>query len=131
MADAACLNDSAELLGTTTVSAVTLDGAVLVSDTTYSFDYTEYLNLKTMCEEIVDVNLTTSIGCGITDTGVSDLTTSACGISDTGVYQEYEYASNSYTTEQLATWEGMTPEQQNLVSPTYYINRDGTITEVT
>ena len=87
MADAACTNDNAGLLGTTTISAVTLEGAVLVSDSTYSFDVTPYLNLRTLFEETGVSNKTTTIGCSAGgDSGVSTITISiGCGIADTGV----------------------------------------------
>ena len=129
MADRACLNDDVGLIGND-VQVTTVTGAVLVE--TEAFDPTPYINLKVLCEETGVSDTTTSIGCSAGgDTGVSDLTTSVtCSGGGFGVYEQYNYETNSYTTQQLATWEGMTPEQQDLISPTYYINKDGTITEV-
>jgi hypothetical protein len=71
MADPACTNDDAGLLGTTTISAVVLEGAVLVSDSTYSFDVTPYLNLRTLFEETGVSTSSTSVGCSGGGTGVS------------------------------------------------------------
>jgi hypothetical protein len=83
MADAACLNDNASLLGTTEVSAVTLDGAVLVSvDDT--FDPTPYLNLKTLFEETGVSTSSTSVGCSGGGTGVSTVSIYPA-LTDTGV----------------------------------------------
>jgi hypothetical protein len=129
MADPACLNDDAELLGND-VQVATVTGAVLVEAET--FDPTPYINLKVLFQETGVSDTTTSIGCSAGgDTGVSDLTNSVtCSGGGVGVYEQYNYETNSYTTQQLTTWEGMTPEQQDLVSPTYYINKDGTITQL-
>jgi hypothetical protein len=84
MADAACLNDNAVLLRTTTVSAVTLEGAVLVSDSSYSFDVTPYLNLRTLYEETGVSTSSTSVGCSGGGTGVSTVSIYPA-LTDTGV----------------------------------------------
>jgi hypothetical protein len=132
MADQACLNDSAGLLGNTTISAVVLEGAVLVSDSTYSFDVTPYLNLKSLLEETGVSDTTTSVTCSGGGSGVSDTTTSVtCSGGGSSFFEEYNYEANSITEPQLDTWQGMTPEQKTLVSPTYYIDLDGNIIEVT
>jgi hypothetical protein len=134
MAESICPDSQQTLLGTTTTTSVTeIEGSV-AGTTSTGIDVTEYLNLKTLFEETGVSDTTTSIGCGMGDIGVAidlyDNISCSDVAADGGVYEEYVYESNSYTTQQLATWEGMTPEQQNLVSPTYYINKDGTITEV-
>ena len=84
MADRACLNDTVGTLGSTEVSGVTLEGAVLITADDYTFDVTPYLNLKTLFEETGVSTSSTSVGCSGGGTGVSTISIYP-DLTDTGV----------------------------------------------
>ena len=73
MADPACTNESAPLIGATTTS-ITEDVYDPVGTTSEGIDLTPYINYKELLEETGVSTTLISIGCNMGDVGVSTKT---------------------------------------------------------